>query len=429
MIHSHNFDQSQQFGDMHLDVYKPDSALQITKSGRSALEGLEWDDFYERNPHISSLDELVKNQWGTYREGTRKNENDALIVQLAGNDPTIISRVARNILERTNASNGSMYDGPVSGIDINCGCPQGIARKGRYGAFLMEESVTTVCDLLSTLRKDLPSNVGVSAKIRIPESKVDLKDRIQRLVDTGADLITVHGRTLKENKTRVRQCDWDAIAYAVEVARDHSGVSDFPIIANGGIEFPSDIQRCLSYTKASAVMSSESLLENPGLFQISAEDETVVDPENIFLRQIGYCHEYLDLCVISPPLPGSLGKEGGSFNCIRGHLFKILYRYLEEQPDLREMMGHSKQTTSIQHAREIINELERRYSEVMWTNIKSSNHEKSWYRRHRDSLSLIRIRGQKVSSDLNDLDLDQKKKLLRERIRKLKESKAGGVTF
>ena len=424
MIHAQNFDRSEIFRDMHLDIYKRDSALYYSRSGRNALEGLDWDDFYRRNPHISSLEERVENQWGAYKEGTRRNANDALIVQLAGHDPTVISRAALGVLERTNASNDSMYDGNVSGIDLNCGCPQGIARKGRYGAFLMEESVPLVCDLLSTLKKELPSNVGVSAKIRIPESKADLKDRIQRLVDAGADLITIHGRTLKENKTRVRECNWDAIAYGVDVAREHAGDSDFPIIANGGIEFPSDIQRCLSYTKASAVMSSESLLENPGLFDINAKDNTLEDPENIFRRQIGYCHEYLDLCVISPPLPGSLGTEGGAFNCIRGHLFKILYRYLEEEPDLREVMGHASKTTSIQHARDIIVELERRYSKALWTNLKSSSYEKSWYRRHRDSLSRVRTRGQIVSSDLNDLDLDQKKQLLRERIRKLKESKA-----
>ena len=85
----------------------------------------------------------------------------------------------------------------VSGIDINCGCPQGIARKGRYGAFLMEEDPVLVCDVLKCLRRDLPENVGVSVKIRLPSSGTgedgegrgndgkDLKERICRLVDAG----------------------------------------------------------------------------------------------------------------------------------------------------------------------------------------------------------------------------------------------------
>ena len=75
----------------------------------------------------------------------------------------------------------------VSGIDINCGCPQGIARKGRYGAFLMEESVDIVCEIISTLRRDLPKNVGISCKMRIPENVGQpggdevLKERICKL--------------------------------------------------------------------------------------------------------------------------------------------------------------------------------------------------------------------------------------------------------
>jgi tRNA-dihydrouridine synthase 1 len=32
-----------------------------------------------------------------------------------------------------------MLENEVDAIDINFGCPQGIARKGRYGSFLLDE--------------------------------------------------------------------------------------------------------------------------------------------------------------------------------------------------------------------------------------------------------------------------------------------------
>lgn len=32
-----------------------------------------------------------------------------------------------------------MLENEVDAIDINLGCPQGIARKGHYGSFLLEE--------------------------------------------------------------------------------------------------------------------------------------------------------------------------------------------------------------------------------------------------------------------------------------------------
>lgn len=289
-----------------------------------------------------------------------------------------------------------------------------------------------VCDIVSALRRDLPLNVGISCKIRIPKNvgtpggDAVLKERICKLIDAGVELITIHGRTVEENKTKVRECNWDAIAKAVKIARDYSGNVEFPIISNGGIEFASDISKCLDVTGASAVMSSEALLENPGIFQVGVADDGDLPPKAIFERQIQFCHEYLDLCALYPPLPGSLGKVGGSFNCIRAHIFKFLYRYLEEQPDLREDLGHSTKITSIQGTRDLLHELEKRYAinEKDWDSLKSSSTvEKSWYRRHRDAItsSKMRTRGQKVESELNGLSIEQKKEAMRKRLRKLKE--------
>jgi tRNA-dihydrouridine synthase len=134
-------------------------------------------------------------RWTPYSEGGYVNRNNKapLIVQIAGHDPLVMSEAARLILERTNTlSDEVMYSGAVGGIDVNCGCPQAIARSGRYGAFLMEDSPNTVYTILSRLKKDLPKNIGVSAKIRIPEGaskttegKQLLKDRIIRMIDSG----------------------------------------------------------------------------------------------------------------------------------------------------------------------------------------------------------------------------------------------------
>ena len=322
----------------------------------------------------------------------------------------------------------------VSGIDINCGCPQGIARKGRYGAFLMEESVDIVCEIISTLRRDLPKNVGISCKMRIPENVGQpggdevLKERICKLIDSGVELITIHGRTVKENKTKVRECNWDAIRTAVKIAREHSNDDDFPIISNGGIEFSSDVARCLEVTGASAVMSSEALLENPGLFKIGSIDDANLSPKEVFERQTQFCHDYLDYCILYPPLPGSLGKFGGSFNCIRSHIFKLLYRYLEEHPDLRTDLGHPTKISSIPSTRALLHELERRYTiqDDEWNSKSSDTIKKSWYRRHRDAISSSKMntRGKRVESELIGLSLEEKKEAMRARLKKLKEQRA-----
>ena len=54
-------------------------------------------------------------------------------------------------------------------------------------------------------------------------------------------------------------CDWQAIA----AVRQRVSI---PLVANGGIERFEDVERCLQVTGASAVMSSEALLEYPALF-------------------------------------------------------------------------------------------------------------------------------------------------------------------
>ena len=474
MIHAAHF-SSKLFQDGHLDVYPSyycgsgsdndsdnDSdnsgncnRIELSPSGQNALEGLDWEDWNTRFPQHESLSELRKEfakkgeanmaTWARYEEGngniTSIYDENPLIVQIAGHEKNTMSEACRIILQRTNNPNApeGVYQGPVSGIDINCGCPQGIARKGRYGAFLMEEDVDLVCEIVSTLRNDLPKNVGISCKIRIPQGvgtpagdKV-LKERICKLIDAGVELITVHGRNIKENKTKVRECNFDAIAKAVQIAREHSGDMNFPIISNGGIEFSSDVDRCLELTGASAVMSSEALLENPAIFKDGAKDDLELAPKVLFDRQISLCHEYLDWCTIYPPVPGSLGKVGGSFNCIRAHLFKLLYRYMEENPDIRERLGHDTKVKSIQNTRELLHELEKRYASdkvTDWNTLRSSNAIKSsWYRRHRDAIvgSKMRIRGQKVESELAGLNIEDKKKAMRERLKKMKEQRANKI--
>lgn len=52
-----------------------------------------------------------------------------LIAQFCANDPQTFLRAATIVAE----------SGRVDAVDLNLGCPQGIAKRGQYGAFLMED--------------------------------------------------------------------------------------------------------------------------------------------------------------------------------------------------------------------------------------------------------------------------------------------------
>jgi tRNA-dihydrouridine synthase 1 len=183
-----------------------------------------------------------------YREEnfTTCPEDRPLIVQFAGHDPEILLRAAKYVEDKCDA------------IDINLGCPQSIAKRGRYGAFLMEE-----LDLLTSIIKLLSSNlkVPITCKSRIYKDFDRSIKLYETLVDAGASLLTIHGRTREEKGHNTGRVDWEMIRRIREYFGDR-----IPIFSNGGIECYDDIDKCLNYTKVDGVMVSEAILENPALF-------------------------------------------------------------------------------------------------------------------------------------------------------------------
>jgi len=400
MLHAKNFKKSNDFRKNHLDVYPAGTVIQAVPS---QLEALGKKDKY----YI---------EYGEDEEGP-------VMIQLAGHDGNVMKEAAMRILEQIEDKIA------VAGIDVNLGCPQNIAKKGNYGAhlFTYDEDGSQVCHVLSSLNDILPSHIGLSAKIRLLPNLDHLPNRIQMMIDCGRlDILTIHGRTIKENKTKVRHANWDAIADIIQT------FPNLPIIANGGIEYYTDLHKCLSHTNAKGVMSSEALLENPGIFSSKSKEDTALSPREMLDRQINYALEYLQLTLKYPPLPVGLGKAAGSFSVVRSHLFKILYRYLEEHTDLRYSLADCDTIYNIPLAIELVHRLASRYDTISddeLASYKSSNLDSSWYRRHRivdgrfvhvrdnSDKSAMLIKNEKV------LSVDERKELIRKRIQDLKLAK------
>lgn len=169
-----------------------------------------------------------------------------LFVQFCANEPSTLLAAARLVAPHCDA------------VDLNLGCPQGIARKGHYGAFLQEDQ-DLIFRLINTLHKEL--SVPVTAKIRILESKEKTLAYARLVLDAGASILTVHGRTREQKGHLTGVADWETIAHL----RAHLP-PETVLFANGNILQAADVERCLEATGADAVMSAEGILSDPAIF-------------------------------------------------------------------------------------------------------------------------------------------------------------------
>jgi tRNA-dihydrouridine synthase B len=167
-----------------------------------------------------------------------------VVFQLYGDEPQAILRAALAVQEL----------GPDI-IDINMGCPaKSVASRGA-GVGLMRTPLKVARlfrDLCSTL------SVPVTAKIRLGWDGARTYRLIARIVEeAGGSLVAVHGRTREQNYST--QADWDAIAEVKAAVR-------IPVVGNGDVKSPVDIQRMLRHTACDAVMVGRAAIANPWIF-------------------------------------------------------------------------------------------------------------------------------------------------------------------
>ena len=168
-------------------------------------------------------------------------------VQIFGSDPNIMAEAAF-IIER---------DFSADLIDINLGCPAPKIVKNNYGSALMKYPDLTF-DIIKNVNKavDLP----VTAKMRKGwnEKNINAVEMAQACAESGARVITVHGRTREEFYSG--QADWDII-------RSVKNAIDIPVVGNGDIFSVEAAEKMISYTNCDGVMLARGIQGNPWLFK------------------------------------------------------------------------------------------------------------------------------------------------------------------
>ena len=202
-------------------------------------------------PTKESLTSKTKSDAPAYLDG-RADIDRPLYVQFFANKETDFLEAAQYVAPYCDA------------VDLNLGCPQGIAKSGHYGAFLQEDW-GTIYKLIRKLRDEL--DVPVTAKFRVLETREKTLEYAKMILDAGASIITIHGRQRHQKGHNTGVADWETIRYV----RDQLP-PETVMFANGNILNNSDIAPCLEATKADAIMSAEGNLSDPTIFAEPPKD-------------------------------------------------------------------------------------------------------------------------------------------------------------
>lgn len=218
-----------------------------------------------------TVTEMVSSRALVYRDKKsaallKKNPGSVCGAQIFGNDPAIMAEAAQLALE-------------ISGcdfLDINMGCPMPKIANSGDGCGLMRtpelagEVVRAVTDAVS---------VPVTVKCRLGWDKgsINVLDFTRRMEQSGAALVTVHGRTRSMLYTGV--ADWDMIRKVKEQL-------SIPVIANGDIVDAASALKCRNWTGADGLMIGRASFGDPWIFaQVQAALSGNPVPERPPLRE------------------------------------------------------------------------------------------------------------------------------------------------
>ena len=206
----------------------------------------------------------------------RKFEGEPFFgVQLAGTNPEEIGWAAALVESRG-----------ADLVDLNCGCPiDHFTHKG-IGAALGRQPAR-IRRITEAMKKAVTA-IPVTVKLRLGwnDEMRNVLDQAHAAVDGGADALFVHGRT---RNARYRfAADWDAIGSVVAAV-------SVPVVGNGDILFPHDVDQARARSGAAGVMSARGVLIKPWLFREINEgyrDLSAEERVEIYRRYVTLAREH-----------------------------------------------------------------------------------------------------------------------------------------
>ena len=184
-----------------------------------------------------------------------KNSNETpYSVQIAVNSP----EVAKKAIEVINR-----YDF-IDGVDLNVGCPVKKAIKSGYGGNLLNEP-DNLSKIIETIAKN-HNKQFFSVKMRIGFNEINGVERAKLIENSGAEILTVHGRTVSQLYSG--ETNYEEIAKIKSVLK-------IPVLANGNIDSYEKANWVFDYTKCDGVMIGRGAIGSPWIFKEIKENRGV----------------------------------------------------------------------------------------------------------------------------------------------------------
>ena len=179
-------------------------------------------------------------------ESIINNPSDRPIyAQLIGEDIPSLGRTAKEL---------QSY--PIAGIDLNLGCPAPKLYCKNVGGGLLREPAK-VDRILGALREACPTHFTVKMRIGF-DDRCHYRELLQLINKHSVDILSVHGRTVKEMYRG--GVHYDCIKEAVNTVK-------CPVFANGNITSVEKAKVVVKDTGASGLMVGRSAIRNPWLFR------------------------------------------------------------------------------------------------------------------------------------------------------------------
>lgn len=263
-----------------------------------------------------------------HRDGVilnRDNDHSPISYQLSGHKPELMAMSAKKLENFADI------------IDINMGCPVNKVVKGQDGSALMRNPMLA-CELVKAIKSAV--NIPVSVKFRLgyTSSEMNFVEYGVQMQESGADFITIHGRTRAQ--MYAGNANWDLI-------KDLKKNVDIPVFANGDVVSIETAVECLEKSGADGVAVGRGILGDPTLIsriERFLTDGVIIEPPTLE-EKIELMKKHLDseialrgeldgIRFVRKFYPFYINKVENAakyrYNLVREENYKMIIKYLDD---------------------------------------------------------------------------------------------------